>query len=188
MLGSSVRPLGARRLVRAGALIGLLALLTAGGVVLWEWRHPTAFAPAQQAIGSSLRTLEVGEPFYVAVTYGAEDVDVVLRGAAPVLRPSSADADVTYVVCERAASAQGTIGSAYEEATARHCERLVLLGGDPVRYAPAEDQVLMRVVPREPGSVVVRATRLTYEDGWRSGSQLVGEGFRIREVVRAGGR
>jgi hypothetical protein len=175
-------PVARRRTVLAAATT--LTLVIALSVLAWVWRHPHAFADADGSIGQVARAWPVGKSIYVGVTYGDPKDTITLEDAEPVVERNSARAEIKHFICIPVRPGGGSIGSVDEAGAEEHCAMLEPVDGTPITWESSENpQVLMRITPTTEGVIEVPSSELTYRDGWRVGSQRVGDGIRIRALL-----
>ena len=159
-----------------------VTLVIALSVLAWVWRHPHAFDDADGSISQNARSWPVGTSIYVGVTYGDHQGTITLEDAEPVVERNSARAEIDHFVCIPARP--GGIGSVDEAGAEEHCATLEPVDGRPITLESSEKpQVLMRITPTTEGVVQVPCSELTYRDGWRVGSQRVGDGIRLRALL-----
>jgi hypothetical protein len=176
-------PASSRGTVLAAA--GAAALVVALAALSWTWRHPHAFDDADGSIGQTARSWPVGKSIYVGVTYGDHDGTITLEDAEPVVERNSARAEIDHFVCIPVHPGGGSIGSVDKAGAREHCATLEPVDGRAITLESSEHrQVLMRITPTTGGVVEIPSSTLTYRDGWRVGSQRVGDGIRLRAVLR----
>jgi hypothetical protein len=172
---SHARRLSGRRWIVAG-----LVLLTALGLTLayslW-WTKPTTFT----SVGNEFRlkqTTETIHPVTIDMVQRSVHEDpetITLNGVRARIATNTADALITYAVCQRS----GEPFMAADGAAARSCEIVDDVAGRQVSLTPAATTTItMTVTPRRAGRVVIRGMDVTYARGadhlWQRGTQATG--------------
>lgn len=160
-------------------LIGLLAasMLAAAGVVVWKWRHPSAFEPYGNAGGINRWT--VGETAYVGLTFPdyRDHRHVSIQTVTAHGLADGTDATVEFVLCT-IDPAEGGLGAGSEADMSKSCTSVDPAAGADMAF---DRQALMvALTPSQPGVFEMRGADVSYTDGWQTGTQHVG----IRAWVR----
>lgn len=155
------------------ALVVVVAL--ALGVSGWEWRHPTAFPdrPTDHE-GQFFPGVRSTQIMNVQMSSEADLAPrtVTINGIEPVILTNTANARIVFWLCTEKP------GRAFISAIGnpqRHCRDLRPVEDQTVTlYRRPGPQITMTVVPTRPGVVRVRGMRVSYSEGWRSGTQTTG--------------
>jgi len=171
-------PRGSRRFSR-WSIAGVLAISVLLGLVLayslW-WSKPNTF-PGVGNKFSMKQTVEGLHPITFDMVARSVDDDpetITLSGVRPRVVINTADALITFAVCQRGEPFMSAEGTA-----ARSCEEITDVDGGQVRLTPAATTTItMTVTPRRAGRVVIRGMDVTYARGsdhlWQRGSQVTG--------------
>lgn len=164
---------------RVGAIVAALALLAGLAGLGWTWRHPHAFEEAG-GWGMGGEHKQVGEKLYVGMSYPVRGHDgktvELIEGHANIGRGEDV-ADADLVVCTLDPREEvGAIGSFVGKDVDRFCSDVAPIDHTRIdlTYAPMKQQVLLVLSLTSPGTVQVRDVELSYQDGWRRGSQHIG--------------
>ena len=146
--------------------LGLLVSLATLG---WWDTHAGALTPVGNAISTPA---PVGQAVLIGLFPGASD-DISVLSVRPRVSENTARAEIRVVAC-LGASGSGLIGGALGTA-AQNCASV----RDPRHLVlpptgPGAPQLVVEVIPRQPGRVVIDGVHLRYRQGLRWGSQDTG--------------
>ncbi len=167
---------GVRRWV---GLVTLVAVVTAGVGFGWWVRHPEELRWGGYGFATQRA---VDEPLWASVSDPAprpEDRRVLTLDA---IEPTGLEgrADVDYFVC-RLRPVGDPVMTGSDDDVQQTCRELVpALGATLDLEEDPRQQLMVRVTPTRPGVVRIRAHRVTYGDGWQTGTDTVGPRLRIR--------
>ena len=149
---------GSRR--RAALVVAAAASLAAVAVAGWWATHPSAFDGRGNKVGGPA---SVGKA--VSFPLGIRPRHrIVLREVKPVVS-GTARADVTVGICE----------GGYRGDIRRDCGDLRPVAGYALEpTARFNGDLLVTIVPRSPGTVVIKGSRVRYVDGLQRGVQVDG--------------
>ena len=140
-------------------LVGAAAVMAAA---TWWWTHPTVYGGVGGEFGARPERLE---PVYVDMGVSPDEGDVTLLRAEPRVEVFGA-AHAEVMVCSGAG-----IGILYGDDAGQGCSPLI----GPTRPG-TWDQVVLRVVPESPDTVVVvDGVDLDYRTGLQSGVEHTGQ-------------
>lgn len=176
----SAVPGGPRRRLKLRWIAAGLALLLVLGLVLacslW-WTKPKAFT----AVGNGFSMKQTAPKLY-PVTFDMVQRSVheapetiTLNGVRPRAVTNTADALITFAVCQR----RGEPFMSADGAAGRSCETVTDVAGRQIRLTPAATTTItMTVTPRRAGRVVIRGMDITYARGsghlWQRGTEATG--------------
>lgn len=169
-----------KRVVGALAAVTVLATVS---VLAWTWRHPTAFPEVASDVSVSSDRWLVGEPLFVGMTFPFTQGEkaVTLHGAEANLVANTADAIVSFGICALKPDADGSISSGRAQDIAELCTTWGPIDEHRLTSDTAPLlQLLMKVTPRQGGTVEIAGAKLTYSQGWQRGAQNIGEHLRLR--------
>lgn len=158
------------------------AVLVVVSVLAWTWRHPTAFPEVAPEVSVSSDRWLVGEPLFVGMTqpFRQGDKAITLHEAEANIVTDTADATVSFGICTLKSDSGGTISSGRAQDIAELCATWGPIGGHRLTSdAASPAQLLMKVTPRQPGTVEIAGAALTYSQGWQRGAQDIGEHLRL---------
>jgi hypothetical protein len=169
--------------VTAAVLVvaGILAVVSA--VVGWQWWHnPNVFYPVSSNVDEG-RTWRVGTATTFGMTYVKQGVGagtVSVTSVHPNVLVNTANATITVLACTPNRAEAGAVGIVGGELH-RWCTSVTQANGATLRVGgSAPDQLVMTVVPRQPGTVLVRGLHVTYTHGWQRGPEDIGMYVRLR--------
>jgi hypothetical protein len=171
-----------RRGLITGAALVVAALIVGGLVTGWRiYRQPAVFYGVPDIV-STWGARPVGTPMSWGMSDAHEGVDpedVSIVSATPNVLVNTANATILVRVCTiDRTSGVGGIGSVSD--LHRWCTRLVPPDGATMRLGAFADQLVVTIVPRQPGKVLVKGLHVTYSHGWKRGPQDIGEFVRYR--------
>jgi hypothetical protein len=167
---------GVRWTRSAIAAVLVASLLACLGDLVSQHRHPQAFA---EAGGWGVRVLgTLGEPMYVGMSYDrhGEQGTVTIHEVSANLAENSSAAQIRFFVCRVGGTRTiGAIGVVHQAEMNSSCLSWEPARGTELRLGRTPmDQIVMAVKPTRPGRVTVRSLRVTYSQGWKTGTQRIG--------------
>ena len=167
-----------------GALGALVVLaLVASGVLLSQWRHPSAFPEAGGwAVG--VRHQKINEPVFVGITFPDQDAEgtVSIDTVKGHGVTNTAEAELSYFVCT-IDTAVDAIGSGSQADVDDVCSTLAPADGATLSLGiRSREQLLLKVTPTKPGVVRLHGLDITYAHGWQHGTQHIGGDVNVRAV------
>lgn len=156
----------------AAAVLSLVVL----GVLGWQWRHPHAFPGAGNAVGFNAG--QPGTPVFFGVTYPEDGTDVAVTIHDADVEVVGAGADATVVVCTLGPQDARSVGVVAGDVS-DYCTSLVPAAGAELDVG-GRHQVLLEVVPDEPGTLRIDGVDLLYSQGWQRGWQRIGSTYTVR--------
>jgi len=166
--------------VVVGVLVGLLIVTL--GIIGWRsYRHPGVFYPVSDS-PDSYGAGSVHTPETWGMSYAYKDVDpaeVSIVHATPNVLMNTAKATILVRVCtiDRTAGV-GAIGSVINIRS--ECSRLAPPDGATMKLGDFADQLVVTIVPTQPGTVLVKGLHVTYSHGWKRGPEDIGMFLRYR--------
>lgn len=160
-----------------------MAVLSTLSVLAWTRRHPTAFPEVSTEVSAGSDRWLVGEPLFVGMTYPFTQGEkaVTLHEAEANVVTSTADATISFGICTRKPDGSGTISSVRAQDIAELCTTWVPIDEHRLTSDAAPlMQLLMKVTPRERGTIEIAGAKVTYSRGWQRGAQDIGEHLRLR--------
>ncbi|WP_193612323.1 hypothetical protein [Nocardioides lijunqiniae] len=164
---------GATRAVVAGVALVLTCGLVAG---LWHWRTG---ADVFVAGGGSAVDDDwpVGEAIYLGVAEEETDLrgDIEIREIEADILKDEAAVRVEYLLCTvDPSSGVGGVGSVRKSDIEEQCSELVPAQGQRMTLnATPRQQLVMAVTPTRPGAITIKGTTVSYDYGWRVGSEFL---------------
>jgi hypothetical protein len=145
--------------IRRGVLASVVVLVVVSTYQLFSIE--SAFVWGNEVSGPS----RVGEPVLVGMGNTSPAQTVTVRGARPVVRENSADAQIQIMICRKRA-ATGLI--LIRGAARPSCRKTVTADGYVLRRSAHDREFIMaRVVARQPGEVHLDGVDVAYSRGWR---------------------
>ena len=151
----------------------LAAVVLVAGAAQWWRTHPDRFGPVGNQTGI---TAEVGQMASASAVLPTGHA-VRLRSVEPVVAPGSAAAAIHVQVC----NARGNVLGAGRGLITRHCTSLSPIDGQ-LMLDDESPYVLVTIVPLEPGTVLVEGFDVTYDDGWRHGTERTGQSVEVTTI------
>lgn len=162
----------ARRYSRSA--LATVALLVMVGIAAGWWiTHPGAFAdygPAAVETGS----VRAGEVVLVDGVLAPDGI-VELRRVEPQLAAGSAEVTMFVQVCSEGAA--GGVGFVVGQPLEPFCPEPQIVSG--TEFGAPGQQLVVTMVPTEPGEIVIDGFEVSYRRGLRFGSQLTGARIEI---------
>lgn len=172
-----------RHRVTAAVLVVAGLLVVVSAVVGWQWwRHPSVFYPVSSSVDEG-RTWRVDTATTFGMTYVKKGVPagtVSMISVQPNVLANTAKGTITVLACTPNRAEAGAIGIVGGDLH-HWCTSVTPANGATLRVGgSAPDQLVMTVVPRQPGTVLVRGLHVTYSHGWQRGPEDVGMYVRLR--------
>ncbi|MGA8845254.1 MAG: hypothetical protein WB471_01410 [Nocardioides sp.] len=153
-----------------GLVIGVIVLLGALGLAVWQGQHPSPLPTSTRTVNAST---PVDEAVYIGMADGIDGRLLHLSGV-KVQTTSNTDVSVIPLLCRGGRIEATTDPEAF-------CSELVNPEGQDLRVG---DSVVLQVLSDEPAVAVIDPVRLGFREGLQWGTFPTGAGAVVRVLSR----
>lgn len=158
------------------AMIVLAAVVAAAA---WWWMHPRAFDSYGGQVGAPV---EPGGTANVNLNVPRQDLDVTIRSISVDVAENTSDAEIDLVLCSHPAAPDAVLGAGFGDLGRADCSSVrPAVGVRSVDWR--RESLIVRVTPRQAGTVRITGAWVRYSRDWRHGWQTGSERTGIEVVV-----